>query len=132
MINQWLRPTKNQWLSEVWTFVLAYIRVNELIKGSHPGTKDRDIWTYPERSGPNMVLSIFAMTVQPKQPLTRSAMYRFDHKKRDITDMDTSGKIPCQWVKGASREVNTTPFRARDVPKGVHINTAMSCEIIRF
>ena len=60
-------------------FLLAYIHVNDLIRGSHPGTKYGGILTYPgisgarlaqkypEISGPNMVISIFAMTVQPKQ-----------------------------------------------------------------
>ena len=78
--NGWsVRPMKNQWWSEVWTFVLAYIRANELIKDSHPGTKDGDIQTYPgisgdwlaqkypDISGPDMVVSIFAMTLRPKQ-----------------------------------------------------------------
>ena len=36
---------------------------SQLIRNSHPGTKYGGIWMYPEISGPNMVISIFAMTV---------------------------------------------------------------------
>ena len=53
-------PMVNQWWSEVWTFVLAYIRANGLI--SRPNTEVSgciweytEIWLaqkYPERSGP--------------------------------------------------------------------------------
>ena len=59
--------------------MLAYVCANKLIKGSHPRFKYRGIRTYPEisgdqpaqknleTSGPNMLISTFAMTIWSKQ-----------------------------------------------------------------
>ena len=69
--------------------MLAYIGVNELIGGSHPGIKYEGIWTYPElfRDQPaqkyselsrsNMVIhvSIFAMTVRPKHTTSQKQTF---------------------------------------------------------
>ena len=65
-------PMVNQWWNEVWIFVLAYIRANESIRCSHPGTKYGDIQrsTCPEVSGNirgNVIIFIFTMIVRPKQ-----------------------------------------------------------------
>ncbi len=52
-------------------------------------------------------------------------MYRLDHWKRDLTDMNTSGKITSPRMvliaRGCSRRAINL-MRARDFPKGAHIN----------
>ena len=61
--NQWEVPMQwtneyhiNGWTNdEVWTLVLAYIRVNELIRSSHPGTKYEGIREYLEIDLPRSI-----------------------------------------------------------------------------